>query len=116
MTLERTEEAPEDDLIDAFATAGGTQVGSLRFSRMEPRGCCARTAGFGGINREASSVRDGSCGIVAEPGEGVTDILSREAEKRAECMFPSCRERLMTEFNASRFDVGKRISTAANDG
>lgn len=82
MTFDSTEEAPEDDFMDAFATAGGTQVGSLRFSRMEPRGCCARTAGFGGINREASSVEDGSCGMMAEPGEGVTDMLSRGTGKQ----------------------------------
>ena len=56
LTLESIDEALEDDLIEAFAIAGGIHVGSLRFSRMEPRGCCASTAGFGGTSREASSV------------------------------------------------------------
>lgn len=75
MTLERTADAPEDDLMDAFAVAGGMQVASFRLSRMEPRGCCARTAGFGGINRDASSVTIVSWGDKAESGGGCDDIL-----------------------------------------
>lgn len=67
-----------DDLTDALAVAGETQVASFRLSRMLPQGCCVRIAGFGGIRRDS-----GSAGEASPRGGGIsmaedwTDMTSR---------------------------------------
>lgn len=64
--------------MDALAVEGGTQVASFRLSRMLPRGCCVRMAGFGGIRRDAdSSAATTPCGGESGVAGDGTDMTSR---------------------------------------